>query len=163
MKVLIMAAGSRGDVAPYTGVGARLREAGYEVALATHGTYEPLVRASGLEFRALPADPNGGGGEDSANGGSSAGGSGSLLRKASAFIRELGQGVADAVAQGADLLLLSTTTAPLGWHAAEASGIPSLGVYLQPVAPTARFPPVVGGTRSLGRWGNRAAGRVSLR
>ncbi|MEV0266566.1 glycosyltransferase [Streptomyces sp. NPDC050617] len=179
MKVLILAAGSRGDVAPYTGVGARLREAGYEVALATHGTYEPLVRASGLEFRSLPADPNGGGsdsgrggrgGEGSEDGGGGAangrdteGGSKSLLRKASAFIQELGRGIADAVAQGADLLLLSTTTAPLGWHAAEASGIPSLGVYLQPVAPTGCFPPVVGGTRSLGRWGNRAAGRVSLR
>jgi hypothetical protein len=34
MKIVIMAAGSQGDVAPYTGLGVRLRDAGHEVALA---------------------------------------------------------------------------------------------------------------------------------
>lgn len=67
------------------------------------------------------------------------------------------------MADGTDLLLLSTTTAPLGWHLTEATGIASLGVYLQPTAPTGDFPPVVMGTRSLGRLGNRAAGRFALR
>ncbi|MGW7791353.1 glycosyltransferase, partial [Streptomyces tricolor] len=42
-------------------------------------------------------------------------------------------------------------------------GVPSLGVYLQPTAPTGDFPPAVTGTRSLGRAGNRAAGRFALR
>ncbi|GAA3377244.1 glycosyltransferase [Streptomyces sannanensis] len=159
MKILIMAAGSRGDVAPYTGVGVRLRAAGHEVALATHQSFAPMVKESGLEFRVLPADPRTG--PPTADGEKRGGGS--LLRKASAFVRELGAGIADAAGQGADLLLLSTTTAPLGWHVAEAMNVPGLGLYLQPVAPTAAFPPVVGGGRSLGRWGNRAAGRLSLR
>lgn len=65
--------------------------------------------------------------------------------------------------EGTDLLLLSTTTAPLGWHLAEATGTPSLGVYLQPTAPTGDFPPVVTGSRSLGRLANRATGRLALR
>ncbi|MCQ8774506.1 hypothetical protein NQU55_32810 [Streptomyces sp. AA8] len=82
-------------------------------------------------------------------------------RRFTACTQELGPGIADAAAAGADLLLLSTTTAPLGWHVAESLGIPSIGVYLQPVTPTGAFGPVVGGGRSLGRWGNRAAGRVS--
>ncbi|MEH6373051.1 glycosyltransferase [Streptomyces sp. KLMMK] len=186
MKILILAAGSRGDVAPYTGLGVRLREAGHEVALAAPGSFAGLVADSGLEFRGLPADPraparasgtrgSGGatGGEADgdgdgtagrqADGGKAGGGNAGLMRRAAAFIQELGPGIADVAAAGADLLLLSTTTAPLGWHVAESLGIPSIGVYLQPVTPTGAFGPVVGGSRSLGRWGNRAAGRVSLR
>ncbi|MGW1892765.1 glycosyltransferase [Streptomyces sp. NPDC002004] len=155
MNILITAAGSRGDVAPYTGVGVRLREAGHDVAVATHEHFAPLVAESGLEFRALPGDPYGSSGDGR--------GTAALARKAAAFVRELGTGIADAAAQGAELLLLSTTTAPLGWHVAEAMGVPSLGAYLQPVTPTGSFPPVVGGARSLGPWGNRAAGRLSLR
>ncbi|MEU2247259.1 glycosyltransferase [Streptomyces sp. NPDC019224] len=155
MRILIAAAGSRGDVAPYTGLGAALRAAGHDVALATTDAFAPLAREAGLEFRALPADPRkgGGGGGDKRE----------LMRAAAAFIGDLGRGFADAMADGADLLLLSTTTAPLGWHLAEATGTPSLGVYLQPTAPTGDFPPVVTGSRSLGRPGNRLAGRFALR
>ncbi|MEW5355120.1 glycosyltransferase [Streptomyces sp. 16-176A] len=154
MRILIAAAGSRGDIAPYTGLGAALRRAGHDVALATTDTFAPLVQAAGLEFRALPADPAGRGG---------GAGRRELMRAAAAFVTDLGQGFADATAEGADLLLLSTTTAPLGWHLAEATGIPSLGVYLQPTAPTGDFPPVVTGAGSLGRLGNRMAGRFALR
>ncbi|MGV4988149.1 glycosyltransferase [Streptomyces sp. NRAIS4] len=154
MRILIAAAGSRGDVAPYTGLGAELRRAGYDVVLATTETFAPLVRDAGLEFRSLPADPRGHGGVS---------GKRELMRTAAAFITELGQGFADAMADGPDLLLLSTTTAPLGWHVAEATGTPSIGVYLQPTAPTGDFPPVVTGSRSLGRPANRMAGRFALR
>ncbi|WP_190111000.1 glycosyltransferase [Streptomyces cinnamoneus] len=170
MRILIMAAGSRGDVAPYTGVGVRLREAGHQVTVAAPESFASLVTECGLGFHGLPADPRSpvrpGAGSAARQEGTAAGqgGTAALIRKAAAFIRDLGEGLADAAdAQGAELLLLSTTTAPLGWHVAEARGIPSLGAYLQPVAPTADFPPVVGGGRSLGRWGNRAAGRLALR
>ncbi|MER5345151.1 glycosyltransferase [Streptomyces mirabilis] len=154
MRILIAAAGSRGDVAPYTGLGAELRRAGYDVVLATTDTFAPLVRDAGLEFRSLPADLRVRGG---------ATGKRELMRTAAAFITELGQGFADAMDEGADLLLLSTTTAPLGWHLTEATGTPSLGVYLQPTAPTGDFPPVVTGSRSPGRLANRATGRFALR
>lgn len=154
MRILIAAAGSRGDVAPYTGLGAELRRAGYDVVLATTDAFAPLVRDAGLEFRSLPADLPVRGGVT---------GKGELMRTAAAFITELGQGFADAMDDGADLLLLSTTTAPLGWHLTEATGTPTLGVYLQPTAPTGDFPPVVTGSRSLGRLANRATGRFALR
>ncbi|GAA5053100.1 glycosyltransferase [Streptomyces similanensis] len=154
MRILIAAAGSRGDIAPYTGLGAALHRAGHDVALATTDAFAPLVRAAGLEFRALPADP-------AVRGGGT--GRRELMRDAAAFVTELGQGFADAMADGTDLLLLSATTAPLGWHLAEATGTPSLGVYLQPTAPTGDFPPVVTGARSLGRPANRLAGRFALR
>ncbi|MGW6843190.1 glycosyltransferase [Streptomyces sp. NPDC054958] len=154
MRILIAAAGSRGDVAPYTGLGAELCRAGYDVTLATTDTFAPLVRDAGLEFRSLPADTRVRGGVT---------GKRELMCTAAAFITELGQGFADVMDGGTDLLLLSTTTAPLGWHLTEATGTPSLGVYLQPTAATGDFPPVVTGSRSLGRLANRATGRFALR
>lgn len=163
-KILITAAGSYGDVAPYTGLGARLRDAGHEVALATHDTYAPLVQSAGLEFRPLPADPRtrrpGTAGEAQP---AAPGSKCDLLCQAAAFIEELGGGIADAAHEDTGLLLLSATTAPLGHHLAEALDIPSLDLPLVPSAPTGDFAPVVSGGRSLGRWGNRAAGRLSLR
>ncbi|MER5744718.1 glycosyltransferase [Streptomyces sp. NPDC002225] len=154
MRILIATAGSHGDVAPYTGLGAALRRAGHEVALAATDAFAPLVRDAGLEFRRLPADARMRGGGT---------GNRALMRAAAAFLAELGQGFADAVDDGTDLLLLSATTAPLGWHLTEALGIPGVGVYLQPTAPTGDFPPLVPGARPLGRLGNRAAGSFALR
>ncbi|MFD8042177.1 glycosyltransferase [Streptomyces chartreusis] len=154
MRILIAAAGSRGDVAPYTGLGAGLREAGHDVALATTDAFAPLVREAGLEFRSLPTRPQGHG---------SVQGRRELMRAAAEFVTELGQGFADAVDEHTDLLVLSTTTAPLGLHLAEAMGIPALSAYLQPTASTGDFPPTVMGTRSFGRVGNRVAGRFALR
>ncbi|MGW1284503.1 glycosyltransferase, partial [Streptomyces sp. NPDC002586] len=52
-----MTAGSRGDVAPYTGLGHRLTLAGHEVTLVTHARFEPLVAGSGVRFHGLPVDP----------------------------------------------------------------------------------------------------------
>ncbi|WP_217206808.1 glycosyltransferase [Streptomyces sp. AC550_RSS872] len=154
MRILIAAAGSRGDVAPYTGLGAGLREAGHDVTLATTDAFAPLVREAGLGFRSLPSRPQAQGGVVSRR---------ELMRTAAAFVTELGQGFADAVDPGTELLLLSATTAPLGWHVAEALGIRTIGTYLQPTAPTGDFPPNVMGSRSLGRLGNRAAGHIALR
>ncbi|WP_327392294.1 glycosyltransferase [Streptomyces sp. NBC_01186] len=150
MKILIAAAGSYGDIAPYTGLGARLREAGHEVAVTAHDTHTALIRNAGLEPRPLPADPRGHG---AAN-----------LRAAAAFLKDLAPGLIRATeADAPDLLLLSTTTAPLGAHLAEALGVPALGVPLQPTEPTGDFAPPAGGARSLGRRGNLWAGRLSQR
>ncbi|MFE5741117.1 glycosyltransferase [Streptomyces celluloflavus] len=163
MKILITAAGSYGDVAPYTGVGAGLREAGHEVTLATHDTYAPLVRAAGLAFRRLPAGPRAARPDPGRVSAPAPNGKRDLIRKAAAFIQELGGGIAEAATADTELLLLSTTTAPLGLHLAEALDIPSLSLALQPNAPTGDFAPVISGGRSLGRWGNRAMGHLSLR
>nr|ALS19382.1 UDP-glucose:sterol glycosyltransferase [Micromonospora echinospora] len=154
MRILIATAGSRGDVAPYTGLGAALRRAGYDVAVATTDTFARMVRDAGLGFRRLPADTRGHAGVRSNR----------EVVRAAGVHRGTGPGLRRrAVSEGTDLLLLSTTTAPLGWLIGEATGIRSLGVYLQPTAPTADFPPVVTGARSLGRLGNRTAGRLALR
>ncbi|HTW97254.1 MAG TPA: glycosyltransferase [Acidimicrobiales bacterium] len=57
MRALIVTAGSRGDVAPFTGLGKRLEQAGHQVAVAAHGFFADLVRSCGLDHRLLPGDP----------------------------------------------------------------------------------------------------------
>ncbi|AXK31760.1 hypothetical protein DVA86_02940 [Streptomyces armeniacus] len=51
------------------------------------------------------------------------------------FLPRLTDGVRDAVAAGADVLLASTLTHPLCAALGEARRIPTLGVYLQPSSP----------------------------
>ncbi|WP_406206468.1 glycosyltransferase [Kitasatospora sp. NBC_01560] len=164
MRILIATAGSRGDVAPFTGLGARLREAGHQVAVATHTSFAESVRAAGLEFRALPVDPRAelasGRGQRLLRAGSGPLALLPLLRLGRAFMPALGDGIAAATEQGADLLLTTSTTAALGQVAAEAAGIPTLTLNLQPLAPTREFAPAVTGTRSLGRTGNLLAGHA---
>ncbi|KKD03646.1 glycosyltransferase [Streptomyces sp. WM6386] len=156
-----MTAGSRGDVAPFTGLGHGLVRAGHEVTLVTHGSFEPLVAGSGLGFHALPLDPRAE--LESSRGRAlhdSATGAGKLLRVVR-MARALAQEMADdvlAAARGCDVLLLSGSLAPLGHTVAEGLSLPSMGVYLQPLAPTREFgPPMLGG-RSWGAAGNRLAG-----
>lgn len=155
-RVLVVTSGGAGDVAPYTGLGVRLRQAGYDVAVATHEPFGPMIRACGLEFRALPGDPR----EflhgpaptaPEANGG---------WRGLEEHNVRMGAGIAAAARQGADILLLAVTTAQLGAIVAEGLGVPSLGVYLQPTEPTREFASVVV-PASLGSWGNRVSARVT--
>ncbi|SFO23293.1 UDP:flavonoid glycosyltransferase YjiC, YdhE family [Pseudonocardia ammonioxydans] len=160
MRVVVVAIGSTGDVLPYTGLAARLRADGHEVAIATHAPFDAAVRASGARFHPLPMDmerelasPRG---QRSLR--YSATGSAGTVALYRRHWREMGAAITRAAA-GADVLLVSM----LGWqgiHVAEAMGIPSMGVYLQPFDPTAEFPPWALTRRSLGRWGNRAAARA---
>jgi sterol 3beta-glucosyltransferase len=136
MRILIVTAGSRGDVAPFTGLGLRLQQAGHQVALAAHGGFADLVRECGLEYRALPGDP-----VELVRARTAAPSPEAARSVFAAFLDELGDGVLAAAAAGTDLLLTAFGPAPLGRLVAEAFGIPSLGVYLAPGVPTGEFPP----------------------
>jgi sterol 3beta-glucosyltransferase len=57
VRILIAAVGSRGDVAPLTGLGTALRGAGHDVTVAAFGVFEELVTGCGLGFRLVPGDP----------------------------------------------------------------------------------------------------------
>lgn len=164
MRVLIVTAGSWGDVAPYTGLGVRLSAAGHEVAVATHERFRVAVSAHGLGFRALPVDPRAelasAGGQGLARAVSAPVALARLMRMATAFMPALAAGVRDAVRQGADVLLSSTVTDPMCAVLGEALRLPSLGVYLQPVQPTAAFAAPVVGARSFGSYGNRLSAHV---
>ena len=136
MRILIVTAGSRGDVAPFTGLGQRLQQAGNQVAVAAHGRFADLVRECGLEYRALPGDP-----VELVRARTAAPSPEAARSVFAAFLDELGEGVMAAAAAGADILLTAFGPAPLGRLVAEGFGIPSLGVYLAPGVPTREFPP----------------------
>ncbi|MFE9257700.1 glycosyltransferase [Streptomyces sp. NPDC006879] len=161
MRVLIVTAGTWGDVAPYTGLGLRLKAAGHEVSLATHTRFADPVTVQGLGFRPLPLDPR----EQLASVGQGLAHPGNLLalarlsRLARRNVPALAAGIVEALRPGADVVLGSTLTDPLCAPLGEALGIPTHGVYLQPVHPTRHFPPPVG-IPSLGPLGNRLAGRA---
>jgi sterol 3beta-glucosyltransferase len=161
VRVLIVTSGSMGDVAPYTGLGSRLRDAGYEVTVASHAPFQPVFEKIGLPFVRVPGDmrqvlPQAHG-QDGQSSGTGPRALARLLRIARPIIAELGDGITAAVAQThPDAILLSTVVAPLGYQVAEAAGVPWAGVFLQPVAPTGDFGSVLLGGRSIGRLGNRA-------
>jgi UDP:flavonoid glycosyltransferase YjiC (YdhE family) len=170
MEVLIVSAGSWGDIAPHTGIARRLTEAGHTVTLATHDRLAPQIRARGLAFRSLDMDISdlfGAAAEEGDDGvfQPARGAASPLtnLRQGASLIRRLAEGVRGAMdpAPGAgpapDLVVLSATVAPLGWHVADALGVPTIGAYLQPATRTSEFPPpFLSGAVSFGRAGNRA-------
>jgi sterol 3beta-glucosyltransferase len=160
MRVLIVAVGSRGDVAPFTGLGTAIEAAGHSVAIAGYEMFAGLVTGCGLEFRALAGDPRILEAARWQRGGTGPLGAVRLVRLIADHMRELHAGILAAARQGADVLLLAGTSTIGGYHIAEGLGLPSMGLGLQPVYPTGEFPPSIVTARSLGRRGNRAAGKA---
>lgn len=149
--VAIAAVGSRGDVGPLTGVGVALRDAGHRVVVAAYTPFAELITGCGLEFRELPADFTPG--ADHADAASRASLAAIFTPRG---VRETGQLILDALSDvPADILLLSPLSELVGHPLAEAKGIPSLGVRLQPLSATTAYPPALLGGRSLGAVGNR--------
>jgi sterol 3beta-glucosyltransferase len=160
MRVLIVAVGSRGDVAPFTGLGTALRTAGHSVAIAGYEMFAGLVTGCGLEFRALPGDPRILEAARWQRGGTGPLGAVRLVRLIADHMREVHAGILATARQGTDVLLLAGLSSIGGYHIAEGLGLPSMGLALQPVYPTGEFPPSIVAARSLGRLGNRAAGKA---
>ena len=63
-------------------------------------------------------------------------------------------------APDADAVLVNAV-APYGSDLAEGLHIPSFGIFLQPVEPSAAYPPVITKLPSLGGLGNRLAGTLA--
>ncbi|MGW8763610.1 glycosyltransferase [Streptomyces sp. NPDC055815] len=159
MRIVIITAGSRGDVAPFTGLGRRLLDAGHQVAVAAHPSFAALVGGCGLEHRPMPGDP-----EALLRGWSRAASRQEAQALTRAYADGLADGVAEAVEGGADLLLTAHGPAPLSRTAGEAFGIPVIGTYLVPSFATREFPlPNARGGEDPGPEGNLASGRDVLR
>lgn len=149
-KIVIAAFGTRGDVAPLTGIGRRLAGAGHEVTMTAPAMFAGLVTGSGL--RHLAHDPRLDGGAIPA----------ALKFFSPAGMRATGEALLDVLREEPmDALLLSPFTELAGRPLAEARKIPSIGVRLQPLSATGDFPPSILGAWSAGPSINRAAGRLT--
>jgi sterol 3beta-glucosyltransferase len=166
VRILIAAAGSRGDVAPLTGLGTALRGAGHDVSVASYGIFEKLITGCGLGFRLVPGDPRLLGASEQGQRWQEGGGgpmSGvRFIRLIAGHLRDVNAALLHAARQDTDLLLLAGVTWFGGYRIAEGLGLPSIGLALQPTHPTSQFPPSGLMTRSLGGWGNRALGRALM-
>lgn len=157
-QIAIAAFGSRGDLVPLTDFALRLREAGHDVVMTVTSDLVEEITACGLHTRTVDfeldheldheLDPN------------------KPLEAAREMLLpkgmlKLGENLLAALADvPADVLLLSPFAELAGHPFAEARGIPSIGVRLQPVSTTAAFPPSLLGAWSGGPAINRAAGHV---
>ncbi|GAA2792456.1 glycosyltransferase [Crossiella cryophila] len=161
MRIAIVTAGSRGDTAPYVGLGSRLQAAGHEVSLAAQRLYEPMIRAAGLGFREMPGnireDFATGAGQDFQRHGTGLRALPAQIRFAGKMISDLGQGTQQAI-EGAELVLTHRAAFGYAYWAAKAAGVPSLGLELFPsgIVPSGDFPPVSLAGRTLGHRGNLA-------
>ncbi|WP_329485382.1 glycosyltransferase [Kitasatospora sp. NBC_01246] len=159
MRILIITAGSRGDVAPFTGLGRRLLDAGHEVAVAAHPAFAALVGGCGLGYRPLPGDP-----EELIRGWSRAASREEARALTRAYVDGLADGVERAVADGTDLVLTAFAPAPLSETAGEALGVPVLETHLVPAFATREFAlPGATDADGLGPEGNLAAGHDVVR
>ncbi|MBB5168378.1 glycosyltransferase [Mycobacterium sp. AZCC_0083] len=155
--VAIAAIGSRGDVAPLTGVGVALREAGNRVVVAAYTPFADLITGCGLDFRELPADFTPG--AENADVSPRAALAAMFTPRG---VRDTGQSILNALHDvPADVLLLPPLSELAGHPLAEAMGIPSVGVRMQPLSATAAYPPTVLGAWSAGTRGNRLAANAS--
>ncbi|MFV8053494.1 glycosyltransferase [Mycobacterium sp. 48b] len=158
--VAIIAIGSRGDVAPLTGVGARLQRAGHRVIVVAYQAFADLVTECGLEFRGVADDL------DDASADLSDVSARQAAKAMAAFLsprgmRMLGDRMLAAIRdEPVDVLLLSPFAELAGHPLADALTVPAIGVRLQPFSATADHPPAVLGAWTAGRYGNRASARI---
>lgn len=158
--IAIIAIGSHGDVAPLTGVGARLQQARHRVIVVAYQAFAELVTGCGLEFRGLADEL------DDTSAALSDVSARQAAQAMAAFLsprgmRMLGDRVLAAVRdEPVDALLLSPFAELAGHPLADALAVPGIGVRLQPFSATADYPPAVLGAWSAGRFGNRAAARI---
>ncbi|WP_421735592.1 glycosyltransferase [Cellulomonas sp.] len=151
MHVLLLAPGTRGDVAPATGLTAAFVADGHEVTVVAGSEYGALVTESGGKHVAISAPL------------APASGSTSGVRAYLAVLRTYMDSAAAAAllaAPGADVILTNAIS-PYGHDIAEHLGVPSAEALLQPAHPSRAYPPMIASARDLGAVGNPLAGRLA--
>lgn len=159
MRLTLLTLGSRGDVQPLAALGVGLQKAGYEVRVATHHEFEPLVRGIGLDFAPIGANPRSllesdegrSWIENSRN-------PVSFMRGFSRLAAPLLERVLDDAwnaCGGSDAIIYNALGGSFtfaGLHVAEKLGLPYLGTALWPQSRTRAFPSALLplGGRSLG-------------
>ena len=131
--IAIVAIGSRGDVAPLTGVGLGLQQAGHRVIMVAYQAFADLVTGCGLEFRGV-ADDLADALADLADISPRQAAKAMAAFLSPRGMQVLGDRVLAAVRDDpVDLLLLSPFAELVGHPLADALAVPRIGVRLQPI------------------------------
>ncbi|MCU0626599.1 MAG: glycosyltransferase [Gemmatimonadaceae bacterium] len=144
MHLVIVTAGSRGDVQPYLALAVAAQQAGLRVTLATHATFADWIASHGIAFRALHGDPRAVLADPGARAWTADGSWHGLLRFAGQLRRDFAgllRGILD------DLVTATADADIVCWSAVcqaaamlhEARGLPVIGGLLQPLTPTREF------------------------
>lgn len=168
MKIVIFAAGSRGDIQPCVALGRELQKAGYIVQLAVPENFSSFVINHNLEFYSLRGDIQ----EimRSKAGRNFLGRKGmNPLASIKAMRKLIEPVVMDMISDAcescreADALICLGIFYPFGRSIAERVGIPILNFEPAPLLPTGDFPaPSWPVQRDLGKYVNRLSGRLML-
>jgi sterol 3beta-glucosyltransferase len=143
MRIVIIAAGSRGDVQPYIALGNGLKDAGHQVRLVTTMDYEALTQAHGLEF--WPVEVNA---RDIAESERMRAllESGNLLTQMAEMAKMAKEGAVKIgergleASKGADLVMGGLSGVFVAAAIAQKRGIPLVQAYNVPFTPTRAFP-----------------------
>lgn len=167
-QIVIVTAGSRGDVQPFVALGRGLRQRGYQVRLLAPAVFKPLVERHSLQFGELEGDVQG---MLQSELGMSLLETGrnplTLGRKMGELAKPVAMRATEqawAASQDADAMILGGVGAWLGLPVAEKLGVPFMTCYLQPLLPGREFfspllpPPAV----PLPGWLNKRATSLSL-
>lgn len=158
-NILIAAYGSRGDIMPLTDIACGLIDSGHAVTMTTNTELVDELTALGIDAR--PVDFTLEEGADPATD--------DPMKLAMQMVkpkgmRQLSRNLLAAVDDvPADIVLLTPFAELAGHPLAEARGIPSVGLRLQPISATGDFPPTLLGAWNAGSMINRSAGRSAAR
>ena len=144
MRIVILAIGSLGDVQPCVALGLGLREAGHDIRIVTHASFEPMVSSYGLETVTVPVDPgvvleSEAGQRWLASGQNALSLVLTLLPLVDRFVRQCIMECWRACIE-AEAIIVSWIGFYLGCHIAEKMRLPLMRAYLQPITPTRAFP-----------------------
>ncbi|NMC05397.1 MAG: glycosyltransferase family 1 protein [Candidatus Lokiarchaeota archaeon] len=158
MRITLLALGTRGDVQPYIALGKGLKTAGFDVTIATHELFKPMVLEHGLNFslvRVNPQDVMGSGsGQNMVESDNSLRSIGHLFKALKPVFLEMFDDCWDAC-QKTDVAIFPNVGLFPAVTIAEKLGIKIIGGYLQPVDPTGSFPCLLLTLRNLGGMLNR--------
>lgn len=140
MNILMLTAGSRGDIQPFVALGSGLQRAGHTITLCTGRTFERFIRDNGLNFAPMNDEilslKDTSAGKQALEGKSSL----QLMKQAMPMLRRMLDDGWAAAKNGADLIIYHPKTLS-GAHVAEKLGIPAIIGALVPIfVPTSAFP-----------------------
>jgi len=142
MHVTLVAAGSRGDVQPLVALGAGLHEAGFTVRVVALGTFRELAERRGLEFVAIPGDPQRFIEERGLRSLRSGRNIVNFLRRHRRVVEALSGPLLDLLWEtlaDTDAVAFGTVTI-MAYPLADARGLPRLAVPLQPITRSRAYP-----------------------